>query len=113
MSLLGWGSQKPKKHPTHLPANLQDDNQKFKIIVDSIEEGVILVDDEMVIQLINPGASTICGWQADEASQLNIHSVVQLVNEKGEPITEAQNPINKVFATHEGQRDDQAFIMTK
>lgn len=113
MSLLGWGSNKNhSKHLTHSAADLQDENQQFKIIVDNIEEGVILLDSQQTIQLINPGGATICGWKQEEALNLNVNSVVQLLTEKGEPLSESDNPIARVFKIGQTQRDDNAFLLT-
>lgn len=100
------------RQPTHLPANLRDDTLKFKVIVDNIEDGVILIDDQQVIQLINPGAATICGWNTDEATGINVGAVIQLVNDKGEPFAAADNPFRQIFTVTGNLRVNNAFIMT-
>jgi two-component system sensor histidine kinase VicK len=97
----------------HLPAGLRDDSLKFKLIVDTIDEGVILVDNQQVVQLINPGASTISGWPQDEASGLAVQSVVRLVTEKGEPIDKADDPFEQIFKTGESIRLNNTFLMTR
>lgn len=109
---LGKGSGDSKK-PSSLPANLRDDSLKFKVIIDNIEDGVILVDDRQVIQLINPGAAAICGWPADEATGLNVKSVIQLVNDKGEPYADTDNPFQQIFTAGQSLRTNNAFIMTR
>jgi len=98
------------KKPTRLPANLLDDTLKFKVIIDSIEDGVILIDDQQVIQLINPGAAAICAWKPDEATGINVQSVIQLVNDKGEPY--ADNPFQQIFTADKNLRVNDAFLMT-
>jgi PAS domain S-box-containing protein len=114
MSLLRWGQNtQPNKASAHLPANLQDDSLKFKAIVENIEEGVILLDDQMVIQLINPGAAKICDWKADEATGISADNVLQLVNEKGELLPEASNPVKTVFASGKSEGSDNAFLLTR
>ncbi|HXE10375.1 MAG TPA: PAS domain-containing protein, partial [Verrucomicrobiae bacterium] len=65
-----------------LPADLRDDTLKFKVIIDNIDDGVILIDSQRIIQLMNPGAGKICGWM-DEAVGLDVDSVIKLVNGKG------------------------------
>lgn len=114
MGLLNFNKHKGAgKSQTHLPANLQDDSSRFKIIIDNIEEGVILIDDQGTIQLINPGAAKICGWKADEANGIGVNNVLHLVNDKAEPIKDPENPIEKTFKTGESQRMDNGFILTK
>lgn len=98
---------------THLPANLQDDGSKFKIIIDNIDEGVILLDDEQTIQLINPGAATICGWKADEATGIQVQNVIKLVNEKGEPVADEDNPLKQIFSAEQSIRGGDLFMLTR
>lgn len=96
-----------------LPAGLRDDTQKFKLIIDNIEDGVVLVDSQQVIQLINPGAGTMCGWPPDEATGIDVGSVIQLVNEKGEPITDAENPFRQVFQAGQSVRGKNMCLMAR
>jgi two-component system, OmpR family, sensor histidine kinase VicK len=115
MGILGWG-QKPKQTESTsatLPANLQDETTRFKVIIDSIEEGVILLDDQQTIRLINPGASTLCGWKPDESTNLSIDSVIQLVTEKGEPYPPEQNPLKTIFQADKTLRGENVFIKTR
>lgn len=100
------------KAHTQLPADLQDDSSRFKIIIDSIEEGVVLIDNQLTIQLINPGATKICGWTAEDATGINATNVLQLVNQKGELIDDATNPLKAVFATGQSQLSDNLFLLT-
>jgi len=97
----------------HLPASLRDETLKFKVIIDNIEEGVILIDDQQTIQLINPGAAAICGWNAEEATGINIRAVIQLVNDKGETYPEADNPFQQVFTAGENLSANDVFLVTR
>lgn len=114
MGLLNFNKNKGvgKAH-TRLPANLQDDSSRFKIIIDNIEEGVIMVDNQSTIQLINPGAAKICGWSAEDATGINANNVLKLVNEKGEPVAEANNPLALVFSKGESQLSEDAYLLTR
>ncbi len=96
-----------------LPANLMDDTLKFKVIIDGIEDGVVLFDTQQVIQLINPGAAAICGWTAEDATGIDMESVIQLVNEKGEPIQYADNPFRQIFQAGQSLRGKDMFLMTR
>ena len=97
----------------HLSASLQDDQLRFKVIIDNIEDGVVMIDQDRVIRLINPGGATICGWSADEATSIDVANVLKLVNTKGEPYTEADNPFVNVFKTALAIRDNGAFLMNR
>jgi PAS domain S-box-containing protein len=97
----------------HLPASLRDETLKFKVIIDNIEEGVILIDDQQIIQLINPGAAAICGWKAEEATNINVKAVLQLVNEKGEAYEDNDSPFQQIFVTGQNQQVNDTFLVTR
>jgi two-component system, OmpR family, sensor histidine kinase VicK len=114
MSLL-HRSPKPggKAKRGGLPASLRDDTLKFKVIIDSIEDGVVLIDSEGVIQLINPGAGAICGWAPDEATGLSVEAVIKLVNDKAEPYAETENPFRQIFQAQQSLRGKNAFLLSR
>lgn len=96
-----------------LPANLRDDTQRSKVIIDSIADGVILIDKQQVIQLINPGAATLCGWKPDEATGIAVEQVVQLVNEKGEKYSEDENPFQQIFKAGQSLRGRDVWLVNR
>lgn len=110
MKLFGRAQNKHN----HLPAQLQDETQRLSVIIDSIEQGVIMIDDEMTVQLINPGGGGMCGWKTDEAMGIDVRNVVKLVTEKSEPFPEEQNPILKIFeAGGESLHGENTFLLSK
>lgn len=114
MKLFGGGNKDSAQNTSaNLPSELKDDSLRFKVIIDNIEEGVILIDDQGTIQLINPGASKISGWSSEDATGIDVNGVIQLIDNKAEKIDEASNPLKKVFAMGESQRSDNAIILTK
>ena len=113
MSLSNFLGRAHAKHSTNLQADLLDDKLKFKVIIDSIEDGVIMIDAQQTIQLINPGAATICGWPTDEATGIDIRTVIQLVNEKGEAYGDGDNPFRQIFSSAQSLRVNNAFLLTR
>jgi two-component system, OmpR family, sensor histidine kinase VicK len=109
-SFLGKGRA---KRGTGLQADLLDDKLKFKVIIDNIEDGVIMIDNQQVIQLINPGAAAICGWPPDEATGLSVRAVIQLVNEKGEAYGDGDDPFRRIFASDQNLRVNNTFLLTR
>lgn len=96
---------------SQLPANLQDDTQRFKIIIDNLEDGVILLDNQGVIQLINPAAAAICAWSVEEAAGLSVQAIVKLVTDKGEPYP--NNPFEQIFTGGQPLHLKDAFVFNK
>jgi PAS domain S-box-containing protein len=113
--VFGLGKkQNSNSAPTsRLSANLEDDKLRFKVIIDNIEDGVIMIDQEHVVRLINPGAAIICGWEADEATGINVSNVLKLVNAKGEPYTTDDDPFARLFKAGQAIRDNGAFLMNR
>lgn len=91
---------------TVLASNLRDEKAKSEIILNAIEDGVILIDDQQVIRLFNPGASNILGWKREEAEGLDWRSVFRFTNQKGETIEDKETPIGKAFVTSQAVRDN-------
>lgn len=100
------------KGGSKLPANLRDGTSRFKIILDNIEDGVALIDSEGAVQMINPGASKMCGWPVDEATGIDVANVIKLVNDKGEALQDVENPFRQVFNTGKSCRCD-VILMTR
>jgi PAS domain S-box-containing protein len=86
---------------------------RFEIVINSIEDGVIMIDGQQVIQLLNPAAATLCGWPADEATSINVKTVLKLVDEKGEPLTDDENPFDQIFKLGQTIRDNSAFLVNR
>ncbi len=110
MSPFGFGKKKAVPPANQVSSNLQDDTSRFKIIIDNLEDGVILIDSQSVIQLINPSAAEICGWPVDEATGIAVKAVIQLVNDKGEPYP--NDPFQQVFATGQTAHLQDAYMLS-
>ena len=96
-----------------LLANLRDEKLKSDIILNTIEDGVVLLDEQKTIQLFNPGASHITGWDAGEARGLDYHAVMKLVNDKEEAYDDKKNPLNRAYKEGVTVRDNKAILVTR
>lgn len=94
-------------------SGIKDEKMKFGVIFNSIEDGVILVDDKGIIELFNPGASTITGWNIKDATGIDIKTVIKLVDEKGKLKSDNDNPFVKVFAIGQTIRDNSDQLLTR
>lgn len=98
---------------TVLASSLRDEKLKSEIILKSIEDGVILADAEGNIQLFNPAAGRITGWEPKEAAGISYKSVVLLENDKGEPYAETSNPFWRAFMEKKVVSDHEANLQTR
>lgn len=64
-----------------------------ELVLQSIHEGVIIVDKYGNIQLANPAACRLLGRSADELSKVYYDSVINLLDKTGQRISEGRNPI--------------------
>ena len=64
-----------------------------ELVLQSIHEGVIIVDKNGNIQLANPAACRLLGRSADELSKVYYDSVINLLDKTGQRISEGRNPI--------------------
>jgi PAS domain S-box-containing protein len=97
----------------NLPDNLQDETHRFKVIIDTIEDGVVLIDSQQQIVLMNPAAGALCGWAADDAAGISAATVIKFVTEKGDPVPDDKNPLLEVFKTGESIKDNNIFLLTR
>ena len=59
----------------HLTERLSREANKSEIIVKFIADGVLVIDKKGLVQLINPAAQQLTGWEEKEALQLDYSSV--------------------------------------
>lgn len=106
--------KKSKNQKTGIIADdLSSQQNRFALIVNSIEDGVALIDAQGTIQFISPSAQKITGWGTDDANGVNINQVIQLVNAKGEAYDQEENPVNKVFKTGKPIRDNNSYMVNR
>lgn len=95
-----------------LAATIQDQRLRSQIILETIEDGVILIDANRLIQSFNRGAANITGWPIEEAQGLNINSVIKLVDSKGNECPADKNPFDRVFKEFQTVRNNDAILMS-
>lgn len=78
-------------------AALIQEKERFRIILDSIKDGVVRTDAEGHIRYLNPAAAVMLGWQLDEARGQPIEQVMHVeAPRKGEI---SQWPLREALAT--------------
>lgn len=96
-----------------LAANLRNEKLKSEIILNTIEDGVVLLDEQKIIRSFNPGAVHITGWSIDEAEGLDFVNVIKLVDDKDEPYTDHHNPFNRAYKEAATVRDNKATLVSR
>lgn len=89
-----------------------ESSEQADVILESISDGVLMVDKKNTIHTFNRGAEVITGWKANDAITLDVHSVLQFVDEKGTLYDVGNNPFDRAHSTHQEVKDSKAYIKT-
>lgn len=111
MGLFGSKILGGKKSDANGP--LSSEKQKADIIINSIDDGVLLVGPDNVIQVFNPGAGRITGWEPRECVGLDYRSILKLVDDKNQSIADLAHPIDKVLKNGQPVRDNTTLLLRK
>ena len=94
----------------NLASELSEVASKAEVVINAIADGVIAVDNQGTIQLINPAAQQITGWGKQDATTLSYKSVLKLLDNHDQDLPEAQDPVLEVLSTNkEVVRNDLAL----
>lgn len=96
-----------------LAADLKNEQAKSEAILASIDDGVALIDSQGTIQLFNNAAEKITGWPASDAIGLSHHSIIQILDEKGNLYTKEQNPLDRIFNEIATIHDNSGSLKTR
>lgn len=86
---------------TQLSGMLRSNQQQSEILINSIADGIIMVNTEGKITLINPAASAMTEWPINEATGVDAQLVVKLQEEDGADIQTEENPFAQVLSAKE------------
>jgi len=73
---------------------------KSEVVINAIGEGVLAVNGQGVIDLINPAAAQLVGWGKSDAIGLNYKSILKLVDSRGNELDSAHDPVSITFASN-------------
>lgn len=85
---------------------------KSEVVINAIADGVLALDNQGIIQLINPAAQRIIGWGKQDALALDYKSVLQLVNKNDEELQPSTDPITQALATNKQVTTNELSLMT-
>ena len=74
---------------------------------------MILIDDQQQIVLMNPAAGLLCDWKPDDATGISTETVIKFVTEKGDPISDDNNPLLEVFDTKHSVKNNNLFLLKR
>jgi PAS domain S-box-containing protein len=108
----GEGDQGKDRAYRELATELSQVAGKSEVVINAIADGVIALDGQGIIQLINPAAQQIIGWGKQDALSLNYKSVLKLTDNKNAELTPANDPVSQVLATNKEITTDNLILLT-
>jgi PAS domain S-box-containing protein len=105
--------ERSKHKATNLATDLQIEQFKSDFIINSIEDGVVLIDSQKIIRMFNPAADRMTGWSNTEAESLDYSLVIKLLDSKGKPYEKNKDPFAVVFESHKPLFDSSSSIISR
>ena len=97
----------------NLASELSEVANRSEIVINAIGDGVVAIDSQGIIQLINPAAQQILGWGKQDALALNYKSILQMTDLQNKELDPAADPIQQVLNTNQQIRSNTLVIKTK
>ncbi len=83
---------------TSLSGKLSQEQLKAQVLMSSMADGVIVVDQSRHVQLINTAAQNMTGWDEASAQNIDYQMIIKLKDARGESITSANDPFSESWA---------------
>ena len=115
-ALIWYQKHAPAKDTLAVSALQQELSQvasRSDIIINSIADGVVVIDAKGVLQLLNPAAQTMLGWPNHDAVGLDYRSVIKLTDGMGNQVTDDLSPIHQVMASNKSISDSNLTLVSK
>lgn len=96
-----------------LASELSEANSKSDVVIQAIADGVIALNSKGVIELINPAAQQLLGWNQKDALTLDYKSVLNLTDAANKPVDPSNDPISTSLSTGETQTSRDLSVTTK
>ena len=112
-SLVLWiRRQKIDDNTSNLENKLSAVESKSDVVINAIDDGVLAISKDGNIELINPSAQQIIGWDQGDALGLNWKSVLKLVTSDGKDVEDLENPIAQSLSKNQPTHNDKLFLLT-
>lgn len=114
ISIVFWEDVKSDKQGAK-PTVSSNASQTLEVetIIDSIGDGVAIINNEGIIEVFNPAAVAITGWSETEALGLDHRSVFLFFTEKEVAYEEDQSPIVQALKTQSAVVDNSCLLETR
>lgn len=116
IGLVVWRNQsddEATKNVKNLASQLSEVANKSEIVINAIGDGVVAIDSQGIVQLINPAGQEILGWAKQDALMLNYKSVLKMTDLNNHELDQSNDPVQQVLNTNQEARANDLVIITK
>ncbi|HMI09716.1 MAG TPA: ATP-binding protein [Candidatus Saccharimonadales bacterium] len=85
---------------------------KAEVVINAIADGVVALDSQGVIQLINPAAQRIIGWGKQDALALDYKSVLKLVDKDNTELAPSVDPVVQALGSNQQATSGNLTLLT-
>lgn len=117
VSYMIWHQKREPTHDTQavnaLQQQLSQAASQSDVIVNSIADGVMVVNPQGVVELINPAGQTMLGWPKNDAVGLDYKSIVKITDGNGNPVSDDLSPIRQAMVSNKPASNNDLILITK
>ncbi|HSH31793.1 MAG TPA: ATP-binding protein, partial [Candidatus Saccharimonadales bacterium] len=95
-------SQQEKQAVNALSGELGAERLRAQVLMSSMADGVIVIDQTGQIQLINRAAEEMTGWDQESVQNVDYHLVLPLQTADGKPLAPADDPFQQSWTNNTG-----------
>lgn len=97
---------------SELASELSEVAGKSEVVINAINDGVLALDGQGAIQLINPAAQRLIGWTRNDALKLSYKSVFKMLDTKNQPVNDTNDPISQTMREGKFIKNDSFSLET-
>ncbi len=119
-SFIIWGrsekvTEETKKDRSYheLASELSQVSGKSEVVINAIGDGVLALNGQGTIELINPAAEQILGWDKHDSLTLTYKSILKMLDTKNKEVTDTNDPVALVLANNKPVKNDSFSLQTQ
>ena len=92
---------------------LRESEERFRSAMNSIAEGLFILDTEGRATFVNPPAEAMLGWSSAELLGKKVHDIIHRLHEDGTPFPSSECPVLKIVQSGREVRDYEDVFVRK
>lgn len=107
------GDTKEDRSYHELASELSQVSGESEVVINAIDDGVIALNGQGIIQLVNPAAERLLGWGRRDSLNLSYKSVFKMLNTKDQLVDQTNDPVTQSLTTNHSSKNDNFSLQTQ